>query len=74
MRTLNPRASLAYIARGVGARGRLLSPVLVEHGLGGYDSPAARCGKDRRERHTAMAGRRWIRDKKTNKVGPMVGE
>ena len=72
--SLNPPASLADIARGVGARGRLTGPVLVEHSLGGDDNPATRCGKDRRERHTAMTGSRWCRDKKTNKVGPMVGE
>ena len=41
-------ASLADIARGVGARGRLSGPVLVEHRLGGDDSSAARWGKDRR--------------------------
>jgi len=42
--------------------GPLFGPVLVEHGLGGDDSLAARCGKDRRERHTAMSGSRWCRD------------
>ncbi len=35
MRGWSLRASLADIARGVGARGRLTGPVPVEHGLGG---------------------------------------
>ncbi len=30
LKRVQPRASLAYIARGVGARGRLASPVPVE--------------------------------------------
>ena len=50
------------------ARGRLSGPMPVE----GVARTAA--ARRRRERHTAMTGRRWFRDKKTNKVGPMVGE
>ena len=74
LKRVHPRALMADIARGVGERGRLSGPVLVAGSALDRDSPAARCGKDRRERHTAMTGRRWFRDKKTNKVGPMVGE
>ncbi len=47
-RAIHPRAFLADIARGVGARGRLTGPVLVEGSALDCDSPAARCGKDSR--------------------------
>ncbi len=54
LKRVPPRALMADIARGVGARGRLTGPVPVEDSALGDDRPAARCGKDRRERHTAM--------------------
>ncbi len=60
LKRVPPRALMADIARGVGARGRLSGPVLVEGSALDRDSPAARCGKDRRERHTAMTDRLGI--------------
>ncbi len=48
LKRVQPRASLADIARGIGARGRHSGSVPVEGSALDRDSPAARCGKDSR--------------------------